>query len=377
MAVETLIADAESALVTLIRYGLARRYTVANVAALAAMQPSVLSDHALAYVAAAAKVYEWLQTSTATANGTSIVATTAQLSRGRWVVVDTAWTYGAGGVNLASKQSGYLLTTDAYSDAGDADQLIDVTLANIPAVLVTFEGSSPSSLSNIPGTYYRDDLSFSVIVLTSNLGGGVTATQGSPIADDAPGAYRVIGELRRLITSNTRNLASFIERAEIGDVRREFADLERRVECHSMKVTLRTSWFIEDEDLVDVAIQGQPQLVGPAKPFDAQNYVSTGCTIDDGTGLSRILAAGTSVIGGAVVASPSGAVVFAPDSDVYRDLDINGAWHLTDVPVGSDAPALAAGSLRVAFTRTSSTDVISDVQLCSFATDFGDAFDVT
>lgn len=377
MAVETLIADAESALVSLIRYGLAKRYTVANVAALAAMQPSVLSDHALAYVTAAAKVYEWLQTSTATANGTSIVATTAQPSRGRWVAVVTSWTYGAGGVNLASKASGYLLTCDAYSDAGDADQLIDVTLANVPAVLVTFEGSSPSALSNIPGTYYRDDLSFSVIVLTSNLGGGVTATQGSPIADDAPGAYRVIGDLRRLITSNTRTLASFIERAEIGEVRREFADLERRVECHSMKVTLRTSWFIEDEDLVDVAIQGQPQLVGPAKPFDAQNYVSTGCTIDDGTGLSRILAAGTSVIGGAVVASPSGAVVFAPDSDVYRDLDINGAWHLTDVPVGSDAPALAAGSLRVAFTRTSSSDVIADVQLCSFATDFGDAFDVT
>lgn len=377
MAVETLIADAESALVTLIRYGLAKRYTVANVAALAAMQPSVLSDHALAYVTASAKVFEWLQTATATANGTSIVATTAQPSRGRWVAVVTSWTYGAGGVNLATKASGYLLTCDAYSDAGDADQLIDVTLANVPAVLVTFEGSSPSSLSNLPGTYYRDDLSFSVIVLTSNLSGGVTATQGSPIADDAPGAYRVIGDLRRILTSNTRNLASFVERAEIGDVRREFADLERRVECHSMKVTLRTSWFIEDEDLVDVAIQGQPQLVGTHVPFDPQNYVSTGCTIDDGTGLSRILADGTSVIGGAVVASPSGAVVFAPDSDVYRDLDSDGIWHLTDVPVGSDAPALVSGRLRVAFTRTSASDVIADIQLCSFATDFGDAFDVT
>lgn len=377
MAVETLIADAESALVSLIRFGIAKRYTAANVAALAAMQPSVLSDHALAYVTAAAKVYEWLQTSTATANGTTIVATTASPSRGRWVVVNTPWTYGAGGVNLASKQSGYLLTCDAYSDAGDADQLIDVTLANIPAVLVTFEGSSPSSLSNIPGTYYRDDLSFSVIVLTSNLGGGVTATQGSPIADDAPGAYRVIGDLRRLIASNTRSVASYIERAEIGEVRREFADLERRVECHSMKVTLHTSWSIEDEDLVDVAIKGQPQLVGTHVPFDPQNYVATGGLIEDGTGLSRILSAATGVIAGSVVASPSGAVVFAPDSDVYRDLDGTGAWHLTDVSAGSDAPTLVAGRLRVAFTRTSSTDVLADVQLCSFAVDFGDAFDVT
>ena len=93
--------------------------------------------------------------------------------------------------------------------------------------------------------------------------------------------------------------------------------------------------------------------------------------------MSRILAAGTSVIDGAVVASPSGAVVFAPDSDVYRDLDSDGLWHLTDVPVGSDAPALAPGRLRVAFTRTSASDVIADIQLCSFATDFGDAFDVT
>lgn len=377
MAVETLIADAESALVSLIRFGIAKRYTAANVAALAAMQPSVLSDHALAYVTAAAKVYEWLQTSTATANGTTIVATTASPSRGRWVVVNTPWTYGAGGVNLASKQSGYLLTCDAYSDAGDADQLIDVTLANIPAVLVTFEGSSPSSLSNIPGTYYRDDLSFSVIVLTSNLGGGVTATQGSPIADDAPGAYRVIGDLRRLIASNTRSVASYIERAEIGEVRREFADLERRVECHSMKVTLHTSWSIEDEDLVDVAIKGQPQLVGTHVPFDPQNYIATGGLIEDGTGLSRILSAATGVIAGSVVASPSGAVVFAPDSDVYRDLDGTGAWHLTDVSAGSDAPTLVAGRLRVAFTRTSSTDVLADVQLCSFAVDFGDAFDVT
>lgn len=377
MAVETLIADAESALVTLIRFGIAKRYTVANVAALAAMQPSVLSDHALAYVTAAAKVYEWLQTSTATANGTTIIATTAQPSRGRWVVVDTAWTYGAGGVNLGAKASGYLLYCDAYSDAGDADQLVDVTLANIPAVLVTFEGSSPSSLSNIPGTYYRDDLSFSVIVLTSNLGGGVTATQGSPIADDAPGAYRVIGDLRRLIASNTRSVASYIERAEIGEVRREFADLERRVECHSMKVTLHTSWSIEDEDLVDVAIQGQPQLVGTHVPFDPQNYVATGGLIEDGTGLSRILSAATGVIAGSVVASPSGAVVFAPDSDVYRDLDGTGAWHLTDVSAGSDAPTLVAGRLRVAFTRTSSTDVLADVQLCSFAIDFGDSFDVT
>lgn len=376
MAVETLIADAESALVSLIRLGLSRRYAAADVAALAAMEPSLLADHALAFVAASSKVYEWQQTSTATANGTTIIATTASPTRGRWVAVSTTWTVGAGGVNLAAKSSGYLLFCDAYSDAGDADQLIDVTLANIPAVLVTFEGSSPSPLSNLPGTYYRDDLTFSILVLTSNLIGGVTATQGSPITADAPGAYGIIGDLRRLIAGNTRQLASFIERAEIGDVRREFADLERRVECHSMRVTVRASWSIEDEDLADVTIQGQPQLVGTHVPFDPQNYIATGGLIGDGTGLSRILSAATGVIGGSVFAAPSGAVVFAPDSDVYRDLDGDGNWHFTDVPASSDAPALVAGRLRVAVTRTSSTDVLADVQLCSFATDFGDTFDV-
>ena len=61
MSLETLIGDAEAALVRLIQIGLGWRYpTRADLTALAAMDVLVLNDGALVYVTSEGAIYEWL-----------------------------------------------------------------------------------------------------------------------------------------------------------------------------------------------------------------------------------------------------------------------------------------------------------------------------
>lgn len=384
MSVETLIADVESALVRLVRLGLGWRYpSKASLTDLAALQAAVLRDGGLCYVTGQG-LFEWLPFSTATADGVNVVASTnlpAGKTNGRWVKVSTTWTYGAGGTSLSSKATGYLKSVEAYSSDDGADVAIERVFGATPSVLVQFTGDSPTSNSNLPGTFYKDSLEFQLLVITSNLRGIASATQGSPVADEDPGAYRVIGDLRRLLCGVSPDFGiSGVERVEIGAASLAFEDLDRRLFVWTLGVTVRASFSIDDEDLDDAAVRAQPALTEhwPAAVFDKDNYVASGGGLNEGAGVGfdRNIEATIAKIGGAAVSAAETPVTFDADTDTYRDLAPGGTWVFTSVSAGASAPALATGRLRVGVTRTDSAGVVSDTALCSFSIPFGDPIDV-
>lgn len=390
MSVETLIGDCEAALVRLISLGLSWRYPAkANLTALAAMDVVVLTDGALCYVTSEGAVYEWLAYSTTAPSSPNVIAASSPptgKTNGRWHKVVTDWTYGAGGTNLGQKTTGYLKAVEAYSVDEGPDAAIEQVFGKTPSILVQFTGDVPVSDSGLRGAFYKTTLNFQLLIITANLRGRVTATQGPPtqLADEAasdPGAYRIIGHLRRLLcgVSGIFGVAG-VERIEIGPTSLAFEDYDQRLYVWTMGVTMRASFQIEDEDLEDASLRVQPALTEnwPATTWDKNNYVSRGGGLDegDGPGLSRTVDETIAKVTGTAVSVAETPVTFSASSDTYRDLSTAGTWTFTAVAAGAPQPALASGRMRVAVTRTDASGVLGDMALCSFSIPYGDAFDI-
>ena len=366
----------------LVRLGLGKRYSQkANLTELAAMS---VPDSALCFVTGTG-LYEWRSTSTATADGSDVVASTALpagKTNGRWHRVTTSWTYGAGGQNLGQKATGYLRAVEAFASDDGPDAALERVFGNAPAVLVQFTGDEPQSIDMTPGAFYRNTLSFQFLIISANMRPSPTATQGSPFPSEAaqdPGAYRIIGDLRRLLCGVAPDFMPGVERIEIGRAELGFEDIDRRLYVWTMDVRCRASFVIEDEDLADEwSIVAQPHDTAPAPDaatFDAADYLVTGGVYLEGygSGLSRTLEATAAVIAGEDVTADPLPVTLDAESDVWRDLDPSDGWHITAIPAGSPPPALAAGCLRVGVTRTDSAGVVWDRLLCAFSTPTGAA----
>ena len=390
MSLETLIGDAEAGLVRLIQLGLGWRYPArADLTALAAMDVLVLNDGALVYVTSEGAVYEWLTFSVSAVSSPTVIAPAsppAGKTNGRWHKVVTDWTYGAGGTNLGQKTTGYLKAVEAYSVDEGPDAAIERVFGKTPSVLVQFTGDAPISDSGLRGAFYKTTLNFQLLIITANLRGRVNATQGPPVqltdeASSDPGAYRIIGHLRRLLcgVSGVFGVAG-IERIEIGPTSLAFEDYDQRLYVWTMNVMMKGSFQIEDEDLEDAALRIQPALTEnwPAVTWDKNNYISRGGGLDEGvgTGLSRTVDETIAKVAGTAVSVAATPVTFAASSDTYRDLSTAGAWTFTAVAAGAPQPALASGRMRVAVTRTDASNVLGDMALCSFSIPYGDAFDI-
>lgn len=390
MSVESLIGDCEAALVRLISLGLSWRYPAkANLTALAAMDVVVLTDGALCYVTSEGAVYEWLAYSTTAPSSPNVIAANSPptgKSNGRWHKVVTDWTYGAGGTNLGAKATGYLKAVAAYSTDDGPDTAIEMVFGKTPSVLAQFTGDTPKSDSGLRGSFYKTELAFQLLIITANLRGRATATQGPPtqLTDEAstdPGAYQIIGGLRRLLCGVSGVFGvTGVERVEIGPSSLAFEDYERRLFVWTMGVTIRASFQIEDEDLEDAAIRLQPALTEnwPALTWDKDNYISRGGGLDEGAGagLSRTIDETIAKVGSTAVSAAAQLVTFTAERDTYRDLSPAGVWTFTAVAVGASQPPLVSGRLRVAVTRTDASGIVGDMALCSFSIPYGEPFDV-
>lgn len=380
MSVESLIGDVEAALARLIRLGLGVRLpAVGDVGALAALDVGALSPGELCPVTGSG-LFEWMPYSSSPDDGALVVAPSPAPAVGRWHRVATEWTYGAGGLNLGAKLTGYLKAVEAYGSDDGPDAVLERVYGQTPSVLVQFTGDEPESIDMTPGAFYRNVLSFQLVVMNSNLRPAPATTQGSPDSGEAaadPGSYRTIGDIRRLLAGVAPDpKIPGVERIELGRVELGDEAENQRLFQFLMQVRVRASFVIEDEDLLDAwSIAAQPADTAPAPDaaaFDARNYVISGCGLVEGhgPGLSRTIETAIAKVDGAVVTASQLAVTLDADSDVYRDLDADG-WHLTAVDAGASAPALADGRLRVAVTRTDGGGVLHDRELCSYSIAFG------
>ncbi len=380
MGPENYISTIEAAICRITRLGLGwRRPAVADLTALVAVDATVLSDGAMAYVTSEANIYEWVIDSTATVDGSTVLASTTldPSARGRWLKVLTSWAYGAGGTNLAKKQSGYLRAVEPYASMetsqGDEDGILSRIAAQTPSVCVQFVGDEIESYDNQPGTLYSATLGIKLIIASSNLRAAPAAVRGDGVSDD-PGVYRIIGDLRRLFGGlSFDNGIEGVERIEIGGSELISELEDRRVYVWGLDLIVKASFAIEDEDLaIDGEIWVQPKLTEfwPLPKWDKLNYVATGGTLS-GSGLTRTVDATTGLIVGSAVSFASSSVTLPASKDTYRDLDPSTGWHFTSVDIGSPQPPIVAGRLRVAVSRTTASDIEIDAGLCSFATTYG------
>ena len=380
MGPENYISTIEAAICRITRLGLGwRRPAVADLTALVAVDVTVLSDGAMAYVTSEANIYEWSIDSTATDDGSTVLASTTldPSARGRWLKVSTSWTYGAGGTNLAKKQTGYLRTVEPYASTetsqGDEDGILSRIAAQTPSVCVQFVGDEIESYDNQPGTLYAATMGIKLIIASSNLRAAPAAVRGDGVSDD-PGVYRIVGDLRRLFGGlSFDNGIEGVERIEIGGSELISELEDRRVYVWGLDLIVKASFAIEDEDLaVDGAIWVQPKLTEfwPLPKWDKLNYIATGGTLS-GSGLTRTVDATMGLIVGSAVSFASSSVTLPASKDTYRDLDPSTGWHFTSVDIGSPQPPIVAGRLRVAVSRTTASDIEIDAGLCSFATAYG------
>lgn len=385
--VETLITTVEAGLTRILHLALGWRHpAVADQAALVATPVEHLPSGALVFVTSDSNLWEWDPDSEALVS--ALVLQSTQLpptARGRWLKVVTPWSYGAGGINLAQRQDGYLRAIETYSSDDGPEAAIERVSSYLPSCMVQFTGDEPESLSNIPGTFYRDVLSFTLLIMSQNLRYAPNATQGprdSVEALDDPGVYRIIGDVRRVLhgLSFVSGLMN-VERIEVGGSELGFEDLDRRVYVWQLAVKVRASYEITDEDLVAPALRLQPALTEcwPLAKFDKLNYVAVGGGFDEGPGpgLTRTIEATIAIVGGAGCSAPLLSHTFLADSDTYRDLSPLGVWTFTPVAAGAPPPPLISGQLRVAKTRSDATAILSDVALCSFSVPYGDPIDLT
>ena len=380
MGPENYISTIEAAICRITRLGLGwRRPAVADLTALVAVDVTVLSDGAMAYVTSEANIYEWSIDSTATDDGSTVLASTTldPSARGRWLKVSTSWTYGAGGTNLAKKQTGYLRTVEPYASTetsqGDEDGILSRIAAQTPSVCVQFVGDEIESYDNQPGTLYSATLGITLIIASTNLRAAPAAVRGDGVSDD-PGVYRIIGDLRRLFGGlSFDNGIEGVERIEIGGSELISELEDRRVYVWGLDLIVKASFAIEDEDLaIDGEIWVQPKLTEfwPLPKWDKLNYIATGGTLS-GSGLTRTVDATTGLIVGSAVSFASSSVTLPASKDTYRDLDPSTGWHFTSVDIGSPQPPIVAGRLRVAVSRTTASDIEIDAGLCSFSTAYG------
>ena len=376
MGPENYISTIEAAICRIARLGLGwRRPAVADLTALVAVDATVLSDGAMAYVTSEANIYEWAIDSTATVDGSTVLAsiTLDPSARGRWLKVLTIWTFGAGGTNLAKKQTGYLRAVEPYASMetsqGEDDGILSRIAAQTPSVCVQFVGDEIESYDNQPGTLYSATLGIKLIIASSNLRAAPAAVRGDGVSDD-PGVYRIIGDLRRLFGGlSFDNGIEGVERIEIGGSELISELEDRRVYIWGLDLIVKASFAIEDEDLaVDGEIWVQPKLTEfwPLTKWDKLNYIATGGTLS-GSGLTRTVDATTGLIGGSAISFAASSVTLPASKDTYRDLDPSTGWYFTSVDIGSPQPPIVAGRLRVAVSRTTATDIEMDAGLCSFS----------
>jgi hypothetical protein len=274
------------------------------------------------------------------------------------------------------KATGYLRQVEAYSSDDGPEVAIEKVFGSTPSVLVQYTGDTVTPDSNLPGAFYKDVLHFKLLIICANLRPSPATTQGSPIAGEDPGAYRVIGDLRRLVCGIAPTFGvDGVERVEIGDSELLFEDIDRRLFVWSLGINVRASFDIQDEDLADIPIEAQPALTdaGPSRIFDAANYIASGGGLDDGEGpgLSRNIDVTIAVIGGTALFASATPATFAAHADTYRDLAPEGTWAFSAVAAGAAQPAKVDGQLRVGVTRTDATGVLYDKALCSYSIPFG------
>lgn len=339
--------------------------------------PKFLRDRALVYITADDRCWRWNRYSTATDDGSLVIAPVPATPVGRWHRVSSPVNFGPNSfLPLQSRAAGFFQNVCLYRGDESDEQIDEVFFGQAPGLLVEWLGDDPKPQSLYAGALYRDSHQINLLVATECLRGSPSAAWGSPLPAEYakdPGADEIIGQLRKVLAGVPLAIPG-IEHVELGPARKVSEDLAERILIYSVAFTVRTAFTIPDEDLVPFAAQVTPRMTDQNpkdRAFDALNYVSLGYTVQPGPGLVRTYDPSIAIVAGVPISSTPAAHTFDASKDTYRDLLADGTFAYVVVDIDADEPPATPGALRVARTRTSGADIISDVWLCSSSVQFG------
>ena len=359
----------ETELTQVLRLAFLRRGTVADLAALAALDVTRYSDADLVYVTSESRVYQLSQLSGAAASSPTVIApSTASTKhpRARWLRVTSNATYGPNaGAPLHARSTGLLRAVALYAGEGGAAAQLAACMAAMPALMLDQDGEQMQPLSaGYPGSLYRVELRYAAMVFCADLRGAPES-----VTSDTSPAY-IIGQLRKVVAGMDGAALGLegVDRIEIGDAQLVEEDETERRYVYSAE--LRAVCFVTnpDEDLQALVIDAQPETTDAPGRFDVLNFVARGYYVPlDPASLTAQLVSGVATIAGASVASSPASHTFGASRDTYCDLASDGTVTYSEVYPDHAAPTQAAGTLRLGMVRTDAAGVVSWQTLCSYS----------
>lgn len=387
--IRTAITQVHEALLEVLDLAYRLRYpAAADLNALASYDALKLPDRALVFVTSEGVVYRWVTASTLAERLPYVVKARALPSagNGRWIRQSSSVTLGPAYFRpLHRVQTGYARAIQIYQ--GEDDEVLERIYAQRPAFLVEWVSDELAVKSYMHGAIYDYTLHFAVHCLSRNLRNGPDALIGSAVAADAglppdPGLQQMIGDVRYLLGGCTIGLEPGVKFVDVtGAARIVETDLAQRLFRAELDIKVQGSVHVIDEDLLEnpeIWIARRDAGTPRDESFDASNYVAEGYRFAPQVGLAAAPSAGVAYIGGALVSSAPGVHAFDAERDTYRDLFSDGHLFYQVVPINAEAPPQPAGTLRIGFTRTSTTGIIADTLTCSYSlpsgADPGDPF---
>ncbi len=382
----TALATVQDALVDTISLGLAQRPVLADLTALAAEKTLGLGgtqglfDKTLVYVTSVATCFRYSRYSTATPDGSTVIAPLDVGTAGRWLITSST-IEDSTGTALSALSSGYLRRVMLW--AGErSDKVWKLRILNVrPAVVFQFLNETKTPRSNQRGALAEKTFHFSVWAVSQNLRPDLEAEKGSPITTEAtfdPGVARMMGDLEYLL-DGLRGVDVGVDGLDymmFGAVTPQIEDYDGREFVWTAPLDVRVTVGKEDPGtrvaLTTVTAQASDVQLHAASSFDPANYVISGLTITPGGGLTQAPADGSAMVGGALVSvSGASAQTFEAQAATWRDLNPDGSWTYTPTSSTDFVPPPSAGALRVAVTIASASDVIEDRCLAATATPIG------
>lgn len=326
---------------------------------------------ALVYVTAENRCYRWSRESSAADDGLQVIAPTPAPVCGRWLRCEHGGTYGPNWRRpLHSVQQGFCTAVEIYQGPLDADSIIGHVEGRKPSICVKWLGDTPAPKSLNRGALYRVRHEFMLIVTSECLRDPPAGVMGSGLSSEYakdPGLYAMLDEICYVLAGLKLGQLNEIF-VEFGRRDVLFELLDERLFIGTVQVFVEVGFDVPDEDLDPLAIELQPTRADsgmePGPDFDEQNYVTRGYDVPPGPGLTRTPGPGIATVGGVVVSSTPAARTFTAQADTYRDLLPDGTLQYSEVPIGDPPPAVPAGALRIARTRTDATSIVDDRWLC-------------
>lgn len=360
LSILTANAQVELALQTAILLGMAKRLTVADTAALAAIASPTISHDALAFTSATSQVWRFHRYSTATASA-GVIVPDGSPTTGRWLLTSS------------TSSSGYLRAVKLYDGDPAEEKILEWLFGQVPSVIIVWDGDDYEPKSGgSPGALYRVPMRFSLWAISRNLRAeqqGITGPQLATEAAADPGVYRILGDLRRTLAGSDLNQPGV-----------NYCELESASRVLSSAVANRGHVYkLAIKVLATIHNTAADDADNPARDLDAINamwkwaqakgsdgttypatYLDVGGEMESSTGLEATYAAGFYMVDGEPISFGGDTETLSPNKVTFRYVDDVGAISYIARDDDGTIPPTPTGRYLIGATTTNATDVVLD-----------------